>query len=452
MKDNSKIAFLIIGVMAVCLTIFTIKSVMIPFNDVDEYVIIAKYIAGMTNIKVFTLHSALYPFLAAPFISVFRNLLSFQLLTVGISILIVISIWLASRDLKALLLWSFSALTWHAIGAIGSIIPAALTLLLAYCFFEKWESSEKLRWMALSGLSLGLSSAFYEGSWPVSVIFILVFFYRKKFSSLIFFLLLAILGYSARLGVDYIIFGSALSSTIRMGFANFYVLLGYHPENHVNVTLYRVVEALFIISPLLVFSYRLLKDKKEEFFFILVSFIIIGLITPSVRYLYLIMPVTLLILSRIVSRKEIIAHILLSIPFIFILTATQFSTELWDHSDLNLDVHELENDYSGMMITDRNVDLVVASKAWKGNIYFIWLDDYLASKEGNAMLKKYEYTESVKGHLYKKLFFIMGQKRVSNDSYPDNLPLIVKKQLKPSLEGYVKDKCYRVICVYRKSS
>ena len=160
------------------------------------------------------------------------------------------------------------------------------------------------------------------------------------------------------------------------------------------------------------------------------------------RYLYLIMPVTLLLLSRVVSKKEIIVHIFLSIPFILILTSHQLLPEFY-YSQLKIDVQDLDRDYDGMMIVDRDRELIVASKAWQGNLYFVWLDDYLASKNKTNILKQYEYKEPVNGHLYNRLFFIMGRERVSDENYPD-------KNLTPSLSNYVKDKCYRIICVYRK--
>ena len=454
MKNDSKVAFLIIGIVAISLILLTPIVTSPPFNDVDEYVIIAKHIVGFDNIKIFALHSTLYPLVAAPILAIFKNLLSFQLFTIGIVILTGIAIWLVSKNIKAVLLWAFSALTWYAIGAVGSIIPAALCILLAYCFYEKWNNTNKTYLLAISGLFLGLSSAFYEGAWPVSFFFMLIFFYRRKLSSTLFFLAFFCLGFSARLVTDYLVIGSAFSSTIRMTFANAYVMLGYHPGNKVWITPFRVLEALLIISPLIILSFRIWKKNKEGFLFLILSFIVIGLITPSMMYLYLIMPVSILLLSRVISKKEAIAHIILSIPVIILLISVQFTPKFVadNYTNLNLDIKEIGKDYQGSIIADKDLELTLSSRSWNKNLYFIWLNDYLASKNNIQILKKYEFKETVNDAMYKKMFLIWGDEFVSKEEYPDNLPLIVYKHLKPRNPGYVIEKCYRVICVYRKTA
>lgn len=453
MKNDRKVAFLIISIVAISLALLTIICTSPPFNDVDEYVIIAKHIAGFDNIKIFALHSTIYPLVAAPIVAIFKNVLSFQLLTIGIVIFTGIVIWLISKNIKAIILWASSALTWYVIGAVGSIIPAALFILLAYYFYEKWNNTNKTYLLALSGFSLGLSSALYEGAWPVSLFFIPIFFYRKKLSSTLFFLALFFLGFSARFGADYFIVGSAFSSTIRMAFANFYVMLGYHPENKVLITPYRILEALFIISPLIILSFRIWKKNKEGLIFLILSFLIIGLITPSMMYLYLIMPISILLISRVVSKKEVIAHIVLSIPVIILLLSVQFTPKYVadNYTNLNLDIKELGEDYSGMIIADKDLELTLASRSWNENLEFIWLNDYLASKNNTQILKKYEFKETVNDAMYKKMYLTWGDELVSKKKYPDNLSLIVYKHLKPSIPGYVQNKCYRVLCVYRKT-
>lgn len=449
MEKNKKEAFFLIAVIAIGLIVFTIFSTFIPFNDGEEYLIMAKYIAGIKNINVFALHSALYPFLAAPFISIFKHILAFQFLTTGIVVLTGIALWYATRSLKAILLWGFSALTWHSIGSIASIIPAAFCLLLAYCFWNRWDKANQRIFLYFSGLFLGLSSSFYEGGWPVSFIFLLVFFYRKKFKDFLPFLIFALLGFSARIMIDYLVVGSAFSSTIRMFFGNIYVILGHHPENHVTITWYRIIDALIIISPLIIITHRLFKQYKEEFFFLTFSFLVMALIPPSVKYLYIIMPVAILFLSKVVNKKEILIHIGLSLPFVILFISAQISEE-WTFLGTQEDIRKLEEDYSGMIIADKDLELILASQSWGEKIDFVWRDEYLASQNENPIVKRYEYHEKVKEDFYKSYFLTFGDEFISKMAYPDNLPLITRSYLNPSIPDYKLERCYRVLCIYRK--
>lgn len=462
MESNEKTAYLIIGIIAISLVLLTLISTGMPMNDNDEYAITAKYIAGIENIKLYTLHSPVYPLIASPLIRLFHNIVSFQLLTVAISILTGLAIWFASKDLKAIALWAFSAFTWMSLGAISPIVPSALLVLIAYCFWNAWNKSGKLTLLALSGLSIGLSAAFYEGGWPVAFVFMLVFFFRKKFSSLMLFLAFAVLGFSLRLGVDYFIFGSAFSSTIKMLLANMYVISGLHPQNYQAISSWHVhlwynvstiIKSIFFLSPLIIFSYRLYPKWKEECFFIVFSFFtFMILFSASMHYyLYMMMPIALFLISKVVTKKEVLMHIIVSIPFIIMVLIPLLSTDKWDYN-LNSDIKNLEHDYSGNIILDRNMDMIVASKAWNENLQFIWVNDYIASINKNNIFRQQEYHEPIKGDIYRRLFVTIGYERGSGGSYQENLPLVVQNGQKISLEGYSAEKCYREICVYRKTA
>ncbi|GAJ01695.1 unnamed protein product, partial [marine sediment metagenome] len=140
------------------LLVFAIFSTRIQFHDVNEYITIAKALAGINNLNVFTGHSSFYPLIISLFLRIWPNIIMIKIVNTMWLFLIgaILLLWLKSK--KTFIIFAFSPLVWYMSIQTTPVLPASLFLLLAFIFFKK----QNIKYNNLySGLCLGLSFAFY---------------------------------------------------------------------------------------------------------------------------------------------------------------------------------------------------------------------------------------------------------------------------------------------------
>jgi len=458
MLDNFKFKkwhfVLIISVLAALMIVLVLLSTNTKTHDGDEYVTFIKYFAGVDNIKLFWIHSSIYPLLGSLLVKAYPSIKAVQMLGIAILFLTGALICGFTRSKKAVMLWAFSPVVWLLGGSIYPAMLGALLFFAAYILLKKYEGGRGRHMLLLAGLMLGLSNAVTETSWPYSLFFILIFFYGKQFKDVLQFAVPAIIGFAAKLIVDYFIFGYAHFSLLRFLGANFVVFIGGHTENIIyRLSPLNIVVVLFGISPLLFLAYKgYKKGLKAESIFIAVSlfFMLFIYTTGLPHHFFSIVPIAVVLLSKTLSGKQAAISALLSIPLIIYLSMPGISSA-WT-SSMQSDIAQMQNEFNyDAVIADRNLELPLAANIWSSRPYVIWLDEYLASKTGTKVLKTYELSEEPRFNNFKIARLSFSYIANTAEQYPENLPFLTKINGEaPPLEGYALSKCYKGICVYEK--
>src|SRR3989344_492996 len=211
--QRSKIAALIL--FSALLLTFVLFSTQITFHDTREYITVAKELAGIHNVNVHSGHSFVYPLYLSFFIKLVPSMQAIKVANALWLVAIAALMLIGTKSPKSFLLFATSPLVWWLSPQITPVLPAAFFLTLAYLSIKTFESRAKMAWLALAGLSLGLSFAFYEPMILPIALFMIFFFYEKLFKLMIFTAIFAVLGVLPRLVLDYYLFYNPLYSIIR---------------------------------------------------------------------------------------------------------------------------------------------------------------------------------------------------------------------------------------------
>ncbi len=215
--------YVLLLIFAVVLVLFAVFSTMVGFHDSNEYIAIAKNFAGIKNMDLFTTHSLLYPFVISPFLKVWPSLTTIKLINCIWVFLIGLLLLLWLKDRRAFIIFAFSPLVWYVSIQTTPVLPAAFFFLLAYLFFKK----EDIKYNFLySGFFLGMACAFYDVLIFVGIIFLLVYFMKKRVIDLIKYLIFIVIGLLPRLILDYWLFGMPFYSLMKFFGTNTIISLG----------------------------------------------------------------------------------------------------------------------------------------------------------------------------------------------------------------------------------
>lgn len=315
----------ILVLFAIFLIIISVFTTKISFQDSPEYISVAKNFAGIKNINIFIGHSVLYPFVVSLFLKIWPSQIMINLVNALCVFLVgaVILLWIKNRT--AFIIYAFSPLTWQVSVNTTPVLPSALMFLIAFIFYNKKEIKHHIIY---SGIFFGLSFAFYTPLLLIFLIFDLVYFWNSTLSSLIKYSIAFFIGALPRFILEYIFFKNPLYSFIRYAGSNFIITLGLNPiaGNLQFITQPYVFWIAIIISPLLFMIYKLdfKKYKKIIIFLILASFILFTRAALTL-YFFILSPLIILLLAKILTKKEVKWHCILSIPLIILLTFSYYT-------------------------------------------------------------------------------------------------------------------------------
>lgn len=447
-KDKElMIAFL---VFIVGLLIYAIFSTRTGIHDTGEYITVTKELAGIGNVDVFSSHSVMYPLFAAQFVKVFPSLITIKLLSILWLLLDGLLIFWFTKNKSAFLLWIFSPLVWLVSIEISPILPVSFFMLLTYIFFKKWEESNSKTHFAISALSLGICCALYTPLILISLFFILTFMYDKTFKQVLFYLLLLSATFSLSLVIDQIIFGFAFNTLVRYIGVNVVMMLGLGANKVPSFQFSFLIMILLLISPLLFRLHRLefSKNKKELLFLLLVTLFFVARtgVGRSMKYFIMFSPIAIVLLSKVITKKEMLVNCVLSILLIVIFTNSYFDTNAAVYSTIK-DLERIKEDFSFKeVIAGGDQALFLASYSWTKEPRFIWWKDYQLSKEDKTDFSSYSFSTNPIIDQHEILELNVKLKRNSNRTFED-LPLIAPKDMKISKE-FKLVKCYELLCVY----
>ncbi len=434
-----------IGIFAFFLILIALFSTRMHFHDTLEYINIAKYFGGVNNVDLFSGHSLFYPFLIGFFLKLWPSLSMIKLVNVSWLFLIglVFLYWL--KDKKAFLIFAFSPLIWYVSIQTTPILPATFFFFISYIFFFKKNIKHNLFY---SGIFFGLACAFYTPMMALGFIFVLIYFWKKKFPDFIKYLVALFIGFVPRLLLDYHLFKNPFYSLIRYIGCNLTVFLGVNTSmGFINFfsNLY-IFSIIILISPFLFRLYRLeFKKYKKSLIVIIVISIILIVRMPLLNLFLIISPLIVILLSKVLSDKELKWHCILSIILILFLTWGYFGTT--EDSLIQKDMESISQDYQvDYIIGGPMKALKLAMFSWKDKPYFVWYQDFEASLKNKTIIRDYEISFESKIPLKSKFRIIGRFDRYRNTTY-ENYILVEEKS--KTLEDFEKDRCYEKLCVYK---
>ena len=425
----------LIGLFAFALLLFAYFSRIVIFHDTYEYITIAKNMAGINNINVYLTHSIFYPFITSLFLRIWPSFTMIKILNVFWVFLIALTILIWLKNKKAFFIFAFSPIVWYTGIQTTPILPASFFFLLAYIFIKK-------DYKFYSGLALGLSFAFYTPMILFGAIFTLIYLWNKKLSDLTIYLIAFCIGASPIFILNFYYFGNPFYSMIRYFGGNFVLLLGLKPNSTtINVTSSLMRPLILVaISPFLFLLVKL-RDKKEIILLVSIS-ILIFIQAPNIKYFFLIAPIVIIILSNILSDRNVKTHILISVVLIVFLTSGFFSI-----THIQNDLNEIQKDFSpDYIIGDVGRANKLAMFLWEDSPKVIWFEEY----EKNKSMKSYSIKLNKNNNINTREELILSIDFQSPyDIYYENY-IFVSEDAELVDESLKLIKCYEVLCVYEE--
>jgi len=435
-------------IFALVLIAFCLFSTKVSFHDSYEYITISKNLAGVKNMDIFSAHSILYPLIISLFLKFSQSFLMIKLVNILWVFLIgvVLLSWLKNKT--AFIIFAFSPLIWFMGIQTTPILPASFFFLLAYIFFRKEEI--KYNWV-YSGFFLGLCFAFYTPMILVAGIFMLVYFWNKKFSYLFKYLIAFFLGFLPRLVLDYFIFKNPIYSLIRYGGDNLIISLGLHSSSKaLQIFSWEMFLFIIVISPLLFRIYKIdfKKYHREIIFLSLTSLIFILRKSGSIKYFLIITPIVVLLLSKVLSKKEIKWHCILSVVLIVFMTFGFFgqTSDVLIQRDLEKIVQEFEVDY---IVAGPYEAPKLSTFLWQDRPEIVWFMDYESSLDDEIKMRGYCFDTNSKITLRENLEICANFNRPEEINYESYIIVSEKKQ--EINEMFKLNKCYETLCVYENA-
>jgi len=434
-----------LGAFALILVIFAVFSRQVGFHDSYEYITVAKSIAGINNITIFNTHPIVYPFIIAIFLKILGSLTIIKLLNVIWVFLIglVLLVWLKNK--KAFIIFALSPLTWFISIQTTPILPAGFFFLLSYIFLKK----ENIKFNKIySGFFLGLSFAFYTPMLLLGGIFILIYFWNENLSAFAKYSASFIFGALPTFILDWYYFKNPIYSTIRYFGGNLVVLLGLHATSTTFNFLknFTPILILIAISPFLFRIYKLnFKENKKEIIFLGIISLIFILRVPQIKYFFLISPIFILLLAKVISWKEVKWHAIISVILIIFLTFGFFVSI--NDAVIDKDIHKVILDFNQSYFIAGSYEAPkFATFLWEDSPKIIWFEDYEASLNKSENLKEYSFLTEPRIDTRELIEFSVNFKRPKNISYENPIFISEKKDLMKDKFELIK--CYELLCAY----
>jgi len=336
-KDKNNYIPWLIGGIFLILIVFTFLSEKVLFSDVPQYLAVGKEFAGVSHAKVRNTPGWLYGWFIGQVLKVMPSLNAVKVLNLVWFSLTLLLLFLMSKRIEVLFLYLTSPLIWYLAPWINPLSLISFLFLIAYYFFNKY----KLVNLIFGGLILGLATAIWWPAFYFSIFFFLSFLYDRKFLDVIFVIISFLATFFIRILFDWYYFSMLFFSTLRGLGSNLSFLIGEAPDGLPEHSILKYLIILVIISPLL---YRLIfvnwVEKRKTGIF-LVLCLILFLFNFQFRFFIAIMPIIILLISKNVSKKELILGLVASVVIVALLTTNYF---LNNNSIIVEDLKQIEND------------------------------------------------------------------------------------------------------------
>lgn len=305
---------LISSIVLILLTLFTHYYGSI---DIGDYADSAKYLTGEYSAKIRVAHSFLYGLIHVPFLSLMHNFLIFKLTSLLFLFLIIYSIYIISNNKNAFLLSILSPIVWYMAPWINPIQLASLLLLWAYFFIEKYDKTNKVYNLFLSGILIGLGIGIWNTLIYIGGALFFVFLFDKKFNQVIVGFISILIGLLPLFIVDYILFNFPFYTLLKTSSSQFlFIFLKQSIYSSNLSSSFRFLDILLIILYLpfyfwLIYKPSFFKTNKKSVIFVSLSLIII-LLNPQIRYSLIIFPIITILILKVISKDQIKKYLIFS--------------------------------------------------------------------------------------------------------------------------------------------
>ena len=435
----------LIGVI-VLLVALTLATTFVGSVDIGDYADVAKYFAGEYSADIRGSHSYLYGFIHAPFLSLTDSLVSFKISSLLALLLIVYSVyWISNRDEKTLWLMLLSPVVWYMAPWINPIQLSGLFLLWAWYFLRKFDESNRLKDLLISGVLVGLGWAVWDTILFFGAFLGLVFLWDKKFWNSLLFLLGVLAGLVPRLVLDQKIFGFAFYTIVKsfMGtLANIAGGIYGSVAGHTALTLTGLVLILLSI-PVYYWKFYLAGDfnenRKTMIFLSLCLLLILS--NPQVRYIIALAPIMIVLVGKNINEKQFRVSLIVSVLVSLFFVAPYVAQALDDRPGISVLIEDIAEIHSNETFVVGNAvdDYAFLARSYWGDgvAEFVSIQDYMAWESGNLVLLEKEW-KLVPRIDDRRQIFISGGIQVNENDLTDyeNIKYAIGFKEPISLEGF----------------
>ncbi len=482
LKDKNII--IITSILLILIALITVPFDMLDATDVKDYSDTAKFFAGEYKAKHRAAHSILYGLLLSPFIKITDSFILIKLASAFWLVLVIISIYyISGKDRKSLLLSVFSPLAWYMAPWLSPVLIVSLLFLWAYYFLCRFDKEEKIKYAVYSGILIGMAAAFWDSALYFSVIFLIAFFYNKKFFYSWIFIISVIVGILPRLIADQVFYNFAFYGILK----NFLALLAFALYGGIYENVYEVVSWLgYLIIITFIPSYFYILYRRQTFVRYKKSMIFLSLcllfilLNPHIRMLMVLMPIMTLLIAEELSEKQYKRQLVIFFVISMFVVLPYIAQGYYETNVRNLEKaivkfpnFEFNSGFKGELIQEDlekigkeylNQSFVVSGKRddYKELAHFYWgndipefvsIEDYKLYLNNETIIAKRRIKSDADPRFRTELWIEVGLGKNSNDdtnyddikygiSYDDNF----------SIAGFNLVKKYKILRVFEKST
>ncbi len=352
--------------VALILIILTFATTYYGSNDIGDYADTAKFFAGKYSAKIRNPHSFGFGFIHAPFVKLSNSFIFFKISSLIFLFLIIYSVYIITKDKKALWLISLSPIIWYLAPWISPIQLTSLFLLWSYYFINKYEKTNKLTYLFLSGILGGLSWSFWNSVIYFGIFLTLAFLYNKKLTHLFIFIISIFMGMTPYFILDYQLFNFPLYTLVKQVASLVLITLVGGVYSTAGETLSLKLFKIFIVFLAIpIYFWKLYKpslflENKKTMIFLTLSLILL-ISNPQIRFTLALVPIMTILLTKNLTKIQFKRQIIFSIIIIFIFTFPSIFqiNNNWD-GDLNGkgDITQLLNGPDASHSTDLSSKLI----------------------------------------------------------------------------------------------
>jgi len=461
MKKNTPTILLFV-LFLIGLTLFNILSTKVLLADTEQYIGVAKEFANISITKPrFT--SWIYGFFLGQFLKINNSLLMLHFVNTIWFLLIFLLIYTITKSNKSLILFIFSPLVWYLSIWINPILPVTFFLLLAYQQLKLFEKSNNYLNFAISALSLGLLPTLWIGGIYIYPLFILAFFYNKIVRQTLTYFIISSINLLIRPLLDLYYFNMPFISLLRGIGANFYFFFNKNSEiaTH-HPTLLTLIILFLLISPILYKLYKLkIKENTNELLFLLLV-VIFYTLNFQYRLFFLILPFIIILLTKTMTKEDLIIHTLISMIVIIFVIQGPLSIEgnyfgKTEDFLISQDLKQLEKDFPNQSFIVGTEGVSEEQALFLDTLYFgrnikefIRYSEYKLSLKNETVFKEYKLETKPKVNDSRKIDFSVIYSRTDNRTYEDIKYLIIIGDKGEPPENFKFLKKYKVLRLFEK--
>ncbi len=336
------------AIFIILLTILNTVFLHFGYNDKEEYVVNSRFITDDTPLtSIRCSHNCIYPYFQSMFTNIIDSIYTLKIINLIFLILTTVLLYITTKKQKTLLLALTSPIIWYLSTAITPLIISSFLFFISYLYLKKNK-------LILSGLFLGLTTLFWDASLFILPIYLFAFFYNKSVKQLLLITIPTIITFSIRILFDLIYFNFPFYSLYRFLGTTYLTVfkMGVWQERTADISLLTPTFLIgfllifLIVSPLfltLFFHKKLWKTNKAELIFILLSLLLFLKIAQP-RFMLILFPIAILLLTKTLNKKELIMHTVVSIIIIALLIIPIYQTSQ-ELTETQNDIYQIANDY-----------------------------------------------------------------------------------------------------------